>query len=289
MGEATITSPIGEAWSNTNPYSAASRPRSKALAPRSARSSLVVKSSSRPTGDPSRTSRRVAASTVATAALLSAPRMASLALESTPSWRWTSTAASSGTVSMCAQSSTVRASSGPARRASTLPASEPVAGPLSSSSTSSPSSRSSDVTVSAMARSAPDGLSISHNRTKSSHEPLALLVGDRMEVRRAHRPNATAALRGSSPRPAGECVPKHAPYVRGPMRPTYGRERPAGTARRAARSHGRRTAHLTGGRELTPATRPAPRAPPRAPARRRAVAPPPRTRGTAAGGAAGAT
>ena len=104
---------------------------------------------------------------VATAALLSAPRIAALRLAKASCSRTTSTGASSGTVSMCAQSRIVRAPSGPGMRASRLPASEPVSAPLSSSSTSSPSARRSAVSASAIARSRRDGLSISQSRTKS--------------------------------------------------------------------------------------------------------------------------
>ena len=67
---------------------------------------------------------------VATAALLSAPRIASLALRSAPPSCTTFTGAASGTVSRWAHSRIVRAPSGPSMRASRLPASEPVSDPL---------------------------------------------------------------------------------------------------------------------------------------------------------------
>ena len=126
-----------------------------------------MNSSSTPTGERTSTSRRAAAMTVATAALLSAPRMPALRLEKASCSRTTSTGASSGTVSMCAQSRIVRAPSGPGMRASRLPASEPVSAPLPSSSTWSPSARRSAVSASAIARSERDGLSSSQSRTKS--------------------------------------------------------------------------------------------------------------------------
>ena len=99
------------------------------LAPFSACSSPVVNSISIPAGGvPSRTSRRTAPRIVTTAALLSAPRMASWRFVSRPSWLTTSTGPSSGTVSMCAHRSTVGEPSGPGTRASRLPESEPVCG-----------------------------------------------------------------------------------------------------------------------------------------------------------------
>src|SRR5918999_1361837 len=163
-----ISSPIGVGWSNTKPKSAWRLSRRTALAPLGACSSPVVNNSSTPTGGRSRTRRLAAPRTVATAALLSAPTIASFRFRSRPFSRTTSTGASRGTVSRCAQSSTVRAPSGPRMRASRLPESEPVSAPVSSSSTSRPSSRRSAVTASAIARSRPEGLSISQNRTKSS-------------------------------------------------------------------------------------------------------------------------
>ena len=90
--------------------SARSRSTSKALAPR-ARSSLVVKSSSTPTGVRVWTRCLAQRGIVATAAL-SAPRIPSLRLRKIPSSRTTSTGAASGTVSMWAQSRIVRAPRG---------------------------------------------------------------------------------------------------------------------------------------------------------------------------------
>src|SRR5215207_10228144 len=140
-----------------------------ALAPFSACSSPVVKRISIPAGGlPSRTSRRTAPRIVTTAALLSAPRMASWRFVRRPSWLTTSTGPSSGTVSMCAHSRTVGAPSGPGTRASRFPESEPVCDALSSSSTSMPSPRSSSVSACATARSRPDGLSISQRRMNSA-------------------------------------------------------------------------------------------------------------------------
>src|SRR5215208_2845686 len=142
---------------------------STALAPFSACSSPVVKRISIPAGGlPSRTSRRTAPRIVTTAALLSAPRMASWRFVRRPSWLTTSTGPSSGTVSMCAHSRTVGAPSGPGTRASRLPESEPVCDALSSSSTSMPSPRRSAVSACATARSRPDGLSISHRLMNSA-------------------------------------------------------------------------------------------------------------------------
>ena len=80
----------------------------------------------------------------------------------------TSTGPSSGTVSMCAHSSTVGDPSGPGMRASRLPESEPVCEVVSSSSTSMPSPRRSSISACATARSRPDGLSISQRRMNSA-------------------------------------------------------------------------------------------------------------------------
>src|SRR5687767_3414028 len=143
------------------------------FAPFSACSSPVVKSSSTPAANarsfpPSpATSRRAVVTIVAIAALLSAPRMASWRFGSRPFSLTTSTGPSSGTVSMCAHSSTVGASSDPGIRASTFPEPAPVAPAVSSSSTSRPSARRSAIRASAIARSLPEGLSISQYRTKS--------------------------------------------------------------------------------------------------------------------------
>ena len=54
LGESTITSPIGEAWSKTYPKSLLRREASNARAPASAVSSQTVNSSSTSTGAPSR-------------------------------------------------------------------------------------------------------------------------------------------------------------------------------------------------------------------------------------------
>src|SRR4051794_4244270 len=124
-----------------------------------------------PTGGrpcPFASSLRTAARITAIAALLSAPRIASLRLRRTPSTSSTCTGASSGTVSRWAQRRIVRASSeGAGRRASRLPAFDPVSAAVASSLTSRPSARSSAVTTSATARSLRDTLSISHSRTNS--------------------------------------------------------------------------------------------------------------------------
>ena len=81
--------------------------------------------------------RRASSRMTATADLLSAPRMPSLAFSQRPSTSTGSTAAASGTVSRWAHRSRLPEPR-PGIRASRLPASEPAAGPLSSSSTSSP-------------------------------------------------------------------------------------------------------------------------------------------------------
>src|SRR5215208_6427504 len=139
------------------------------LAPFSACSSPVVKRSSMPAGGaPSRTRRRTAPRIVTTAALLSAPRIASCRFVRRPLSLTTSTGPSSGTVSMWAHRRTVGAPSGPGIRASRLPASDPVCEALSSSSTSIPSPRSSSTSASATPRSRPDGLSISQKRMNSA-------------------------------------------------------------------------------------------------------------------------
>ena len=153
---------MGLAWSNTKPNSLRSEWRSTSLAPISPGSSMVVNTSSSPTGGPPRSIRwRTAPMIVATAALLSAPRMPSLRLRRTPPSRSTSTGAASGTVSRWAQSRMVRAPSGPGTRAIRLPLSDPVAAALSSSCTSRPRSARSAATASAIGRSRVDGLSIS--------------------------------------------------------------------------------------------------------------------------------
>src|SRR4051794_1258373 len=142
---------------------------STSFAPFSACSSPVVNSSSMPAGGaPSRTSRRTAPRIVTTAALLSAPRIASWRFVRRPLSLTPPTGPSSGTVSMCAHSRTVGAPSGPGTRANRFPESEPVREALSSSCTSMPSFRSSSVSASATPRSRPDGLSISQKRMNSA-------------------------------------------------------------------------------------------------------------------------
>src|SRR4029079_10239864 len=93
---------------------------------------------------------------------------ASCRLVRRPSWLTTSTGPSSGTVSMCAHSSTVGAPSGPGTRAIRLPESEPVWDAVSSSSTSMPRPLSASFSASATPRSRPDGLSISQKRMNSA-------------------------------------------------------------------------------------------------------------------------
>ena len=90
------------------------------------------------------------ASSTATAALLSAPRIPSLAFSQNPSRRTGSTGASSGTVSMCAHSrmhcrspAEPPGEGGAPIRASRLPQSEPATAAASSSCTSIPSAPSS--------------------------------------------------------------------------------------------------------------------------------------------------
>ena len=105
-------------------------------------SSLTVNSSSSPTGEPSTATRWASASSCATAALLSAPRIVSPALSQPPSTSTGSTTPSCGTVSRCAHSSTVR-SARPGIRASRLPHSVPSSAAASSSETAKPSASSS--------------------------------------------------------------------------------------------------------------------------------------------------
>ena len=93
---------------------AAQRATSNAFAPASAFSSETVNSSSSPTGEPS-TGSGAGSSSTATAALLSAPRMPSLAFSQPPSTSTGSTGAASATVSRCAHSSTLGASCAAAR------------------------------------------------------------------------------------------------------------------------------------------------------------------------------
>ena len=83
--------------------------------------------------------RRAASSIAATAALLSAPRIVPPAFRTTPSSTTGSSAAVGGTVSRCAQRKigTPPFCEVAGSRASRLPASEPIRGPASSSSTSS--------------------------------------------------------------------------------------------------------------------------------------------------------
>jgi hypothetical protein len=168
VGAATISSPIAEAWSNTYPNSDSSRPTSNAVAPRRPISSLVVKSSSQPTGEPPQPNRRATSSSTATAALLSAPRIASRRFVNRPSVSTTSMRSVSGTVSRWAQSITVRAPSGAAMRASRLPQPARVSAAVSSSSTSRPTPSSSARTARAISSSLPEGLSISQSRTNVS-------------------------------------------------------------------------------------------------------------------------
>ena len=108
---------------------------SKTRAPLSPFSSLTEKMSSTPTGEPSTAARWARARSIATAALLSAPRIVSPALSQPPSTSTGSTTPSWGTVSMCAQSITER-SERPGMRASRLPHSAPVSAAASSSETS---------------------------------------------------------------------------------------------------------------------------------------------------------
>ena len=233
MGEAITSSPIGEAWSKTKPSSALRRERSKAFAPASASSSQVVNSSSTPTGALPCASRRAVPRIVATAALLSAPRIASWRFRSTPFSCTTSTGAASGTVSRWAQSRIVGAASGASMRASRLPHSEPVSAALSSSSTSSPSASSSARTAFAIAPSRLDGLSISHRRMKSASS------------RSRSAGPALAAARVIATRRAGERGAAPAwPCRRGPGR---SRSRP-GARRRPHGRWGRRTGRGRSGR-----------------------------------------
>src|SRR3954447_2078056 len=92
---------------------------------------------------------------IATAALLSAPRIVSPALTQPPSTHTGSTVPSCGTVSRCAQSRTERSGSRPAIRVSRLPD--------SSGSTSSPIPRSSSPTRAATAASSPETERMRHS------------------------------------------------------------------------------------------------------------------------------
>ena len=142
---------------------------STALAPFSACSSPVVNRISIPAGGvPSRTAAARPPRIVTTAALLSAPRIASWRFVSRPSSLTTSTGPSSGTVSMCAHRSTVGAPSGPGTRASRLPESEPVAARCRPPPPRCPGRGDPRSAPRATARSRPDGLSISQMRMNSA-------------------------------------------------------------------------------------------------------------------------
>ena len=151
-------------------------------------------------------SRRASSSITATADLLSAPRIPSLAFSQPPSTSTGSIGAASGTVSMWAHS---RMLSGPLPgiRASRFPASEPTAGPLPSSLTSSPIARSSAVTQSAQARSRPDGLSMRHSAANVSCSRSRSAVGgaphDADGARDARRWCSVARARDGSAAGAG--------------------------------------------------------------------------------------
>jgi hypothetical protein len=106
VGAATITSPIGVAWSKTKPNAASDIDVSNSAAPWSPTSSDSVNRSSMPTGAPSTEHRRATSSSTATAALLSAPRIPSFAFSQPSSTTTGSTSAVSATVSRCAHSST---------------------------------------------------------------------------------------------------------------------------------------------------------------------------------------
>src|SRR5215203_4694853 len=114
--------------------------------------------------------RRAASSIVATAALLSAPRIVPPAFRPTPSSTTGSSAAVGGTVSRCAQRkiATPPFCDVAGRRARRLPASEPIRAPASSSSTSSARPARYVLTRSATARSWPGGLGIAASSVKSS-------------------------------------------------------------------------------------------------------------------------
>ena len=220
VGEATTTSPIGEAWSRTKPNSDRSCETSNSLAPASAFSSETVKSSSTPTGEPSMATRCASASITATAALLSAPRIASLRFVQPPSSTTGSIGTSPcGTVSRCAQSRIER-SDRPGIRANRLPAFAPTSAPAPSSPTSMPSPRSSAATRSAHARSRPNGDGIAHSSANRS-------FSRRRSTSEAGRTTG-CATRGSRPR-----RPPVATW-RGPSRPrrtrgTAGRDSPGAT------------------------------------------------------------
>ena len=179
VGESSTISPIGEAWSKTKPKSLRRREASNARAPASATSSPTVNSSSTSTGAPAWRTWRASASSTAIAALLSAPRMPSLAFSQPPSrapapqapaaerCRGARTAAASVRRPLLPRRARAAALAG--MRASRLPQSEPTRGPASSSSTCTPSARSSAITRSAQPRSRPEGLSI---RQSSANVPL---------------------------------------------------------------------------------------------------------------------
>src|SRR5687768_13482437 len=143
---------------------------SKAPAPISPTSSFGVKRSSTPAcGLPSSTIRRAASIIATTADLLSAPRIVPPALRTIPSSPTTgSRRPCGGTVSRCAQRKIgVPPPPRPGRRQSRFPIVEPVAVPVSSSSTSSPSACNSSSTRSATSRSSPGGLAIAASSRKS--------------------------------------------------------------------------------------------------------------------------
>ena len=136
---------------------------------------------------PRRSPRRSSSTTTATAALLSAPRIASLRLLHWPSSQTGSIAMPScGTVSMCVHSSTLRSPRPPS-------AGQQVAA-RESGVTSMPIVRSSAVSQSATACSWPDGLGIAHSAANVS--------ASRVRSRGASRTHASTRTVATRPRPA---------------------------------------------------------------------------------------
>ena len=128
-----------------------------------------------------------------------------MAFSQPPSRSTGSIGAATGTVSMCAQKSSVR-SPLPGTRASRLPQSPPMASPAPSSLTSRPRPRSSEATASAQARSLPEGLSIRHSDGEGVVQQAALrLACGRHELTadRCSRERTSAAATNSRNSGAG--------------------------------------------------------------------------------------
>ena len=178
-----------------------------------------VNSSSSPTGEPSTLQRRASSRITATAALLSAPRMPSLAFSQPPSTITGSIGTPpSSTVSRCAQSRIER-SPRPGRRASRLPA--------ASSSASSRIPRSSACTRSEHSRSCPNGLAMRQSAAKVSLSRARSASEAGLKSRGWKRPAVIS--------PRRRRLPRRARRSRGRRRARTRRPRSRGTAARGAR------------------------------------------------------